>query len=107
VVTWRRAQIVLLSAQGMPAAKIAQVTFTAPDRVRDVIHSFNVDGFDRLKPRYAGGRPPTFTLPQRRLLVGLDAKMISGGLATSIQKIFDSVIAPSRCFAPTLRRGIW
>jgi len=30
-----------------------------------VIHKFNADGFDSLVPRYAGGRPPTFTLPQR------------------------------------------
>ena len=66
VVTWRRAQMVLLSAQGMPAAKIAQVTFTSPDRVRDVVHNFNADGFDALYPRYRGGRPPTFTLPQRQ-----------------------------------------
>ncbi|MEV6534922.1 hypothetical protein AB0M86_35955 [Streptomyces sp. NPDC051639] len=34
VVTWRRAQIVLLSAQGMPVARIAEVTFTSADRVR-------------------------------------------------------------------------
>jgi hypothetical protein len=37
-VTWRRAQMVLLSAQGMPVAKIAEVSFTSDDRVRDVIH---------------------------------------------------------------------
>src|SRR3954452_22421280 len=66
VVTCRRAQMVLLSAQGMPVPRIAQVTFTSPDRIRDVIHNFNADGFDSLYPRYAGGRPPTFTLPQRR-----------------------------------------
>jgi hypothetical protein len=66
VVTWRRAQIVLLSAQGMPAPKIAEVTFTSGNRVRDVIHNFNADGFDRLYPRYRGGRPPKFTLAQRR-----------------------------------------
>src|SRR5213592_3810617 len=65
VVTWRRAQMVLLSAQGMDATRIAQVTFTSPDRVRDVIHNFNTDGFDALYPRYRGGRPPTFTLPER------------------------------------------
>src|SRR5918912_3344762 len=65
VVTWRRAQMVLLSAQGMPVAKIAEVTFTSPDRVRDVLHNFNADGFDSLKPRYAGGRPPKFDLAQR------------------------------------------
>jgi transposase len=66
VVTWRRAQMVLLSAQHMPVAKIAEVTFTSPDRVRDVLHNFNADGFDSLYPRYAGGRPPKFTLPQRQ-----------------------------------------
>ena len=64
--TWRRAQMVLLSAQGMDPARIAQVTFTSADRVRDVIHNFNADGFDALYPRYRGGRPPTFTLPERQ-----------------------------------------
>jgi transposase len=66
VVTWRRAQMVLLSAQGMPVAKIAEVSFTSDDRVRDVIHNFNTDGFDSLYPKYKGGRPKTFTLPERR-----------------------------------------
>ncbi|MFH9043563.1 IS630 family transposase [Streptomyces sp. NPDC017966] len=66
VVTWRRAQMVLLSAQGMPVVKIAEVTCTSADRVRDVIHSFNTDGFDSLYPKYKGGRPKTFTLPERR-----------------------------------------
>jgi transposase len=65
VVTWRRAQMVLLSAQHMPVAKIAEVTFTSTDRVRDVLHNFNTDGFDSLYPRYAGGRPPKFDLKQR------------------------------------------
>jgi len=65
VVTWRRAQMVLLSAQGMDVPMIAKVTFTSPDRVRDVIHNFNADGFDSLRPKYAGGRPPKFTAEQR------------------------------------------
>src|SRR3954470_1814473 len=64
-VSWRRAQMVLLSAQRMPVAKIAEVTFTSTDRVRDVIHNFNTDGFASLYPRYAGGRPPKFDLKQR------------------------------------------
>ena len=68
VVTWRRAQMVLLSAQAMPVAQIARVTFTSEDRVRDVIHNFNADGFEALYPRYRGGRPPTFTLPERRAI---------------------------------------
>src|SRR5450631_2066377 len=66
VVTWRRAQMVLLSAQGMDVEQIAKVAFTSADRVRDVINNFNDDGFDSLYPRYAGGRPPTFTLPERQ-----------------------------------------
>ncbi len=66
VVTWRRAQMVLLSAQGMDVAGIAKVAFTSEDRVRDVIHNFNADGFSSLSPRYRGGRAPKFTLGQRR-----------------------------------------
>jgi transposase len=31
-----------------------------------VIHNFNADAFDSLYPRYKGGRPPKFTLVQRR-----------------------------------------
>lgn len=58
--------MVLLSAQGMPVAKIAEVTFTSVDRVRDVIHNFNADGFVSLYPKYKGGRPKAFTLPERR-----------------------------------------
>jgi transposase len=66
VVTWRRAQMVLLSAQGMDAAAIARVAFTSEDRVRDVIRNFNADGFGSLYPKYKGGHPPKFTLGQRR-----------------------------------------
>jgi transposase len=68
VVTWRRAQMVLLSVQGMDVAGIAKVTFTSADRVREVINNFNDDGFDSLYPKYAGGRPPTFTLPERQAI---------------------------------------
>ena len=68
VVTWRRAQMVLLSVQGMDVTGIAKVTFTSADRVREVINNFNEDGFDSLYPKYAGGRPPTFTLPQRQAI---------------------------------------
>lgn len=66
VVRWRRAQIVLWSAQRMSVPRIAEIAFTSEDRVREVIHNFNADGFDSLAPKYAGGRPPTFTLPHRQ-----------------------------------------
>jgi transposase len=66
VVTWRRAQMVLLSGQGMDVPAIAKVAFTSEDRVRDVIGNFNADGFGSLDPKYEGGHPPKFTLGQRR-----------------------------------------
>ncbi|GAA1499322.1 helix-turn-helix domain-containing protein [Paeniglutamicibacter kerguelensis] len=57
VVSWRRAQTVLLLARGMDVAAIALVAFTSPDRVRDVLHNFNSDGLDSLHPTTpAGGR---------------------------------------------------
>jgi len=65
IVTWRRSQMVLLSAQGMDPSQIAGVTFTSPDRVRDVIRNFNADGFDALYPRYRGGRPPKYSESER------------------------------------------
>jgi hypothetical protein len=64
VVTWRRAQIVLLAAQRMPPARIAEVVFSDPDRVREVIHNFNRDGFDALRV------PETRFGPLERLLAG-------------------------------------
>lgn len=97
VVTWRRAQMVLLSAQGMDPAKIAQVTFTSPDRVRDVIHNFNTDGFDSLYPKYRGGRPPIFTLPQRREMKKVaKSKPVEHGLpfsTWSLAKLADFLVA--------------
>jgi len=68
VVRWRRAQVVLWSAQGMDVPQIAKIAFTSEDRVREVIHNFNTDGFSSLDAKYAGGRPPKFTLPERRAI---------------------------------------
>jgi transposase len=58
--------MVLLAAQGMDVVKIAEVTFASADRIRDVLHNVNANGFDSLSPRYQGGRPPTFMPPERR-----------------------------------------
>ena len=66
VVTWRRARMVLLSTQGMDVPAVAKVAFTSEDRIRDVIRNSSADGFGSLYPKYRGGRPPKFTLPQRR-----------------------------------------
>ncbi|BCL28485.1 hypothetical protein GCM10017557_33440 [Streptomyces aurantiacus] len=50
----------------MPVARIAEVSFTSDDRARDMIRNFNMNGFDSLCPKYSGGRPQMFTLPERR-----------------------------------------
>jgi transposase len=52
----------------MDVPQIAKIAFTSEDRVRGVLHNFNEDGFDSLAPKYAGGRPPTFTLPERQAI---------------------------------------
>ena len=43
-VTWRRALDGTSVRPVHALAKIAEVTFTSADRVRDVIHNFNTDG---------------------------------------------------------------
>jgi transposase len=97
VVTWRRAQMVVLSAQGMDTAQIAEVTFTSADRVRDVLHNFNTDGFDSLKPRYAGGRPPKFDTEQREQVKQIAlARPADHGLpfsTWSLSKLADYLVA--------------
>lgn len=97
VVTWRRAQMVLLSAQSMAVVKIAEVTFTSPDRVRDLIHDFNTDGFDSLYPKYKGGRPKSFTLPERREVKKISkSKPVEHGLpfsTWSLVKLADFLVA--------------
>lgn len=97
VVTWRRAQMVLLSAQGMDVTQIAEVSFTSPDRVRDVIHNFNADGFDSLRPRYAGGRPPKFDTSQREQIKQIAlARPTDHGLpfsTWSLSKLADYLVA--------------
>jgi transposase len=97
VVTWRRAQIVLLSAQGMSPPAISEVVFTDPDTVRDVIHNFNRDGFDALYPRYKGGRPQTFTLPKRQEIKRIaltDPQNLDQPFATwSLSKLADHLVA--------------
>jgi transposase len=97
VVTWRRAQIVLLAAQAMPAARIAEVVFADEDTVREVIHNFNRDGFDSLYPRYRGGQPRTFTLPQRqqikRIALSVPTDLGQPFATWSLAKLADYLVA--------------
>jgi len=52
----------------MNVPAIARIAFTSKDRVREVIHNFNTDGFNSLTPRFAGDRPAKFTLPKRQAI---------------------------------------
>lgn len=97
VVRWRRAQIVLWSAQAMDVPAIAKIAFTSEDRVREVIHNFNADGFDSLAPKYAGGRPPKFTLPERQQIKKIAlSRPVDHGLpfsTWSLSKLAEFVVA--------------
>ena len=97
VVRWRRAQVVLWSAQAMDVPAIAKIAFTSEDRVREVIHNFNADGFDSLAPKYAGGRPPKFTLPERQAIKKIAlSRPVDHGLpfsTWSLSKLAEFVVA--------------
>jgi transposase len=97
VVIWRPTQRVLLSAQDMDVGGIARVAFTSEDHVRYVIHRFNADGFDSLYPRYRGGRPPKFPLPQRReIKKTAKSRPVEHGLplsAWSLSKLAEFLVA--------------
>ena len=73
------------------------MAFTSEDRVRDVIRNFNADGFGSLYPKYKGGRPPKFTLAQRREIKKIaKSKPAEHGLpfsAWSLSKLAEFLVA--------------
>jgi transposase len=69
IVKWRRALVVLASAGGNDVATIARLVQTSPDRVREMIHSFNDKGMRALDPQWAGGRPRRITTEQRSHII--------------------------------------
>ena len=89
--------MVLWSAQGMDVGQIAELSFTSPDRVRDVLHNFNADGFASLQPKYAGGRPPKFDGGQRAAITKIAlARPADHGLpfsTWSLSKLADYLVA--------------
>lgn len=60
------AQIVLLSARGMDVTRIATVTFTSADRVRDVLHNFTPQRVRLAGPEVRRQAAAEVTLPQRQ-----------------------------------------
>ena len=84
VATWRRAQMVLLSAQVMDAPAIAKVAFTSENRGRDVIRNFNEDGVSSLYPEVKRRRRMAASIPSGhivRLSVRAPASMASSRIA--------------------------
>lgn len=66
-----RAAILLASNVKTPAGQIARMWLTDESHVRKVIHEFNEEGFDSLRPDYRGGRPRRITAAQRQRVVAV------------------------------------
>jgi transposase len=61
-----------------------------------VLHNFNADGFKSLHPKYKGGRPRTFTLPERREIEKIAESKPTGHVlsfsAWSLAKLADRLV---------------
>lgn len=68
-VTWRRALVVLMSAQRRSPAEIADAIDAKEGWVRGIIHAFNDAGIDALRPKWRGGRPRSITEDMRARIV--------------------------------------
>lgn len=67
----RRAQVIIASAARTPVKQITQVMGYSKLQVRRIIHVFNKEGINGIRPKCRGGRPPTFTEEQHRAVVEL------------------------------------
>ena len=63
VVRWRRAQIVLWSAQAMDVPAIAKIAFTSEDRVREIIRLYASEWGERVLMHGGRGRSGQVTPP--------------------------------------------
>jgi Winged helix-turn helix len=61
-----RAAILLASNVRTPVPQIVRMWLTDESHVRKVIHEFNEEGFDSLRPDYRGGRPRRITTTERQ-----------------------------------------
>jgi transposase len=69
--TRQRAAILLASATKHTVPQIASMWQTDESHVRTVIHEFNEQGFESLRPKYGGGRPRRITSDQRQRIVAV------------------------------------
>ena len=65
----RRSQVILASDQGFRVPAIAQQYHFSEAHVRNIIKSFNAEGFAALEPKYGIGRPAKFTEEQRSVII--------------------------------------
>ena len=63
--------ILLASNTLMSAPEIARMLLTDESHVRKVIHEFNRQGFDSLRPRFGGGRPRRISSDDEQRIVAL------------------------------------
>jgi transposase len=66
-----RAAILLASNVKTSVPQIARMWLTDESHVRKVIHEFNEEGFDSLRPDYRGGRPRRITPTERKRVVAV------------------------------------
>jgi transposase len=69
--TRERALILLASNTRMSAPRIAHMLLTDESHVRKVIHEFNLDGWDSLRPRTGGGRPRRISTDEEARIVAV------------------------------------
>lgn len=67
----RRALLILASAQKMKVPEISRLYHISGEHIRHTLHRFNAEGLASLKPRYCGGRPPTFSPQERSRIIEL------------------------------------
>ena len=67
----RHAQVIIASAARTPVRQITKVMGYSKLQVRRIIHAFEKEGIDGIRPDYRGGRPPTFTDKERQAVVEL------------------------------------
>jgi transposase len=65
----RRAQVVLLSAQGMRGQEISRMTYLHTEYVRELIRRFNRDGLALFQERSRSGRPLLFNKELRAEII--------------------------------------
>jgi transposase len=71
----KRAQVILSSAQGFAPPKIGEIVMMTPAYVRELIHWFNEEGFEMLKPQWKPRGNKKFTPEQKEKLVSLATSM--------------------------------